>query len=70
VCIGTDGVWEAARADGVMFGKQRLRDAIRAAASGSAREIERHVVRALTTFLDGVSPADDVTFIVVKLAER
>ena len=68
VCVGTDGVWEAARSDGEMFGKARLRQAIRAAAAGTASDIETEVSRTLNDFLGPVKPKDDVTFVVVKIS--
>lgn len=70
ICVGTDGVWEAARGDGEMFGKERLREAIRASASGSAADIEAEVSRRLSSFLGAARPKDDVTFLVIKRQAR
>lgn len=67
--IGTDGVWEARDAGHDMFGKERLRDVIRAAArrgEGSARDVAAALERALDTFVGSSKFHDDVTFVVAK----
>jgi serine phosphatase RsbU (regulator of sigma subunit) len=50
-----------------MFGKDRLREAIRSASDRPATEIEAEVLRRLYEFLGPVKPKDDVTFVVVKV---
>jgi sigma-B regulation protein RsbU (phosphoserine phosphatase) len=68
ITVGTDGVWEMPNAAGEQFGKQRLREAIRAAASGTAAEIVRAILDRLTAFRGDSRPVDDVTFVVIKVA--
>lgn len=65
--IGTDGVWEMPDAKGEQYGKQRLREAIRACAARSADEIVSSVRERLTAFRGDVKSVDDVTFVVVKV---
>ncbi|MDD3312929.1 SpoIIE family protein phosphatase [Pseudodesulfovibrio sp.] len=68
--LTTDGVWEAVNDLGEMFGGERLREAIRSAASGSARDILRAVVRRLHEFTGQTAQRDDVTLVVIKGVER
>ena len=49
-----------------MYGKERLKSAIRAAASCDAAGIVRAVLDNLETFLAGEARHDDVTLVVVK----
>ncbi len=65
--IGTDGVWELPDAKGDQFGKDRLREVIRAAAARSADEIAAAVRQRLTTFRGDTQSVDDVTFVIVKV---
>jgi sigma-B regulation protein RsbU (phosphoserine phosphatase) len=65
--IGTDGVWEMPDAKGAPYGKDRLRQVIRAGAARSAEEIVRSVRERLTAFRGDVKSVDDVTFVVVKV---
>ncbi len=66
--LGTDGIWEMPDAAGQLFGKQRLREVVRRAASGSAEEISRAIRAALTAFRGQEKSTDDVTFVIVKAA--
>jgi sigma-B regulation protein RsbU (phosphoserine phosphatase) len=65
--IGTDGVWEMPDGQGEQFGKDRLRQVIRACAARSAEAIARSVRERLTAFRGDVKSVDDVTFVVVKV---
>ncbi len=65
--IGTDGVWEMPNVTGEQFGKDRLRDIIRASAAGSADSIAAAVREHLTAFRGDVKSVDDVTFVVIKM---
>jgi sigma-B regulation protein RsbU (phosphoserine phosphatase) len=67
IFIGTDGIWETAGPRGEMFGKQRLREIIRARHDDSARGIIQAVTQALETYRQGVRPADDITMVVAKI---
>ena len=66
LALGTDGIWEARGPDGAMYGKERLKSAVRAAASRDAAGIVRAVLDDLETFLAGEARHDDVTLVVVK----
>jgi sigma-B regulation protein RsbU (phosphoserine phosphatase) len=67
ITVGTDGVWEMPNAAGEQFGKQRLREAIRSAAAGTAGEIVQVILDRLTAFRGDHRPVDDVTFVVIKI---
>jgi len=68
LALGTDGIWEARAASGEMYGKERLRRALRAAATGDARSVAVAALADLEAFLDGEPRRDDVTLVVVKAA--
>jgi sigma-B regulation protein RsbU (phosphoserine phosphatase) len=70
IMIGTDGVWEMRNAAGEQFGKQRLREVIRATAAKPAGEIARNLLTTLAGFRGTVRCADDVTFVIVKYLPR
>jgi sigma-B regulation protein RsbU (phosphoserine phosphatase) len=67
IFIGTDGIWETARPDGRLFGKEALRELIRTTCERSARDITKTIVAALETFRKGLKPADDITMVVIKI---
>ncbi len=67
IVFGTDGIWEAHNAAGHLFGKESLFKIIRDCAAKSAREIAAAILDALNHFLQGVTPEDDVTLVVVKV---
>jgi sigma-B regulation protein RsbU (phosphoserine phosphatase) len=64
--LGTDGIWETVDDAGEFYGKGRLRDAVRAAAGGTAAEIAAAVRRDLDAFRGARHQRDDVTLVVVK----
>jgi sigma-B regulation protein RsbU (phosphoserine phosphatase) len=66
VLVGTDGIWEMPNAAGEMFGKDRLREVIRASAAGSAADVVQAVLAAVQEFRGECRPVDDVTFVVIK----
>ena len=68
IVVGTDGIWEARGAHKQMFGKQRLRETIRAAAHGSARDISEAITDAVAEFCGVHSQDDDITLVVIKVA--
>jgi sigma-B regulation protein RsbU (phosphoserine phosphatase) len=71
IMIGTDGVWEMRNSAGEQFGKQRLREVIRASSAKPAGEIARELLTTLAGFRGDTRCADDVTFVIVKyLPER
>jgi serine phosphatase RsbU (regulator of sigma subunit) len=65
--IGTDGIWEMANPENQLFGKDRLREIIRAHHARPAREIADTLERELAAFRGPASVQDDVTFVVIKI---
>src|SRR5262249_24900215 len=65
--IRTDGVWEAEDPAGKKFGKERLREVIRANAHRPAAEIAQALEKQIGEFLGSGQAQDDVTFVVVRL---
>lgn len=68
ITIGTDGVWEMPNVADELFGKDRMQQVIRRAASGTAAQIVDALVASLAQFRGDRQPVDDVTFIVIKVA--
>jgi sigma-B regulation protein RsbU (phosphoserine phosphatase) len=62
----TDGVIEASR-DGEEYGIPRLVEQVERHAARSASDLADRIVSELDLFLAGAPPADDVTFVVVKI---
>ncbi|MBK8978137.1 MAG: serine/threonine-protein phosphatase [Planctomycetes bacterium] len=62
----TDGVIEASRADGEMFGEDRLVATLTAASTGTASDVLDAVYGAVEMFSVGDSLGDDVTVVAVK----
>jgi phosphoserine phosphatase RsbU/P len=68
VVFYTDGISEAANAHGEQFGEERLCAAVEILpGEASAREVTEAVLAALTGFLDGTEPRDDVTLMVLRV---
>jgi sigma-B regulation protein RsbU (phosphoserine phosphatase) len=67
VFVGTDGIWETIDAQGRMFGKERLHDIIRRHHGLSAQQMVQTVIGALQEFRQELTPADDITMVVVKI---
>jgi sigma-B regulation protein RsbU (phosphoserine phosphatase) len=63
--VGTDGIWEAQDREGEMFGKQRLKNIIKAKAGLSSLGILDEVFKALWDF-SGRRLRDDATLVVIK----
>ena len=66
ILIGTDGIWEAANTSRDMFGKDRLRDILRANADRTAGEIRDAIARAVAEFRGEAPQADDITLVVIR----
>jgi len=64
----TDGLVEAARADGEMFGLDRLRTVLAEASGHSAPEIVEQVKEAVESWVGGEKLRDDATLVVLKRA--
>jgi phosphoserine phosphatase RsbU/P len=62
----TDGVTEALNSKGEEFGQNRMAEAVKSAASLSARELVAHMHQAILAWTDGVGSSDDATFFVIK----
>ena len=69
VAIGTDGIWESRGPDGDLFGKDRLRDILKAHADASARDVFDAVIAAVSAFRGSEPQEDDVTLVVIKRLE-
>jgi serine phosphatase RsbU (regulator of sigma subunit) len=67
IVIGTDGIWEARNADGIMFGKSPVLNLIRQHRQATAREIMDAIIEGLNRFRRGVELEDDVTLLVIKI---
>ena len=67
--LATDGVWETVNETGEFFGMGRLRASIRAAADLPARDIAAAIRRDLDAFRGGREHRDDVTVVVIKVAQ-
>ncbi len=65
--IGTDGIWESRNIDGEMFGKDRLRDVIRANADCKADKVAHSITERLDEFRGDHHQEDDVTLVVIKV---
>lgn len=68
VVIGTDGIWEARNPEDELFGKDRLRDAIRASAHKPAEQIAADIIDTVVRFRDGSPQTDDITLLVLKVS--
>lgn len=66
IVIGTDGIWETTSPHGGMFGKERLKDVIRANRGADASGLVRAVVTALDGFRGDAEKTDDMTVAVLK----
>jgi len=67
VLMGTDGLWETSNAQGVMFGKQRVRGVLQRHAGQPAATIRDRVMAELEDFRGAAALEDDVTLVVIKL---
>lgn len=67
IVIGTDGIWEAMSPDGAMFGKERLKDVVRANRNLAASELIREILAAVNRFRESGMKADDMTIAVVRI---
>lgn len=67
ILVGTDGIWEAQDKSGEQYGKDRLREVIRASAKEPAQEIVRRVLKSVLDFRGDAGASDDITFVVLKV---
>ncbi len=64
--IGTDGVWEMFNEQKQQYGKQRLQAVMQANHTKTAAQIRSALDADLAAFRGIASPADDVTFVIIK----
>jgi len=69
IFIGTDGIWETKNAQDQMFGKDPIFEIIRHNAKARAEDIMKAIISALNRFRGDLSPEDDITLMVIKIAE-
>jgi len=62
----TDGITEAMDRANDLFGKERLKDAIRSAAGGSARDVISAIIAAVKSYAGDTPQADDLTIVTVR----
>ncbi len=67
---GTDGVWEARNPHDEMFGRDRLRELVRGHAHEPAEKILDHVFEEMAKFRAFAPRGDDMTLVIVKVAEN
>jgi sigma-B regulation protein RsbU (phosphoserine phosphatase) len=67
--IGTDGLWETQNNSGEMFGKERLKALIRQYKHVSSEELIQSIIDSLKAFQGSVRQEDDITVVVVKIAD-
>jgi sigma-B regulation protein RsbU (phosphoserine phosphatase) len=65
--VGTDGIWETHNDRHEMFGKERLKEIIRAHASASPQSVVDAIINALNDFREGSVQEDDITMVLLKL---
>lgn len=70
IILCTDGVWEAAGPDGVMFGRSGIKNVVRAHAWMSAAEIVDSIISELQRFVHPLPFNDDVTLVVIKVLDN
>ncbi|MBW2437615.1 MAG: SpoIIE family protein phosphatase [Desulfobacterales bacterium] len=67
ILLSTDGIWEARNPQDQMFGRKAVSEIIRRHAHATAAEIQDAILIELNRFQQGISPADDVTLVIVKV---
>jgi len=70
IAIGTDGIWETTNPDGRQFGKDRFKAVLQAHSSESAAEILTSVFNEVDGFAGNSEKSDDVTLVIIKIAEQ
>ena len=69
IAIGTDGIWEAHNQNGMMFGKDKLKEVIHLHANESAKEILDAVINEVEQFIYPLKKEDDLTLVVMKVEQ-
>jgi len=65
--FGTDGLWEKQNIKGELFGKERLREIVRAQAGRSAKTIKEAILNAVQNFRGARKQEDDITLVIIKV---
>lgn len=65
--IGTDGIWESRNPAGEMYGKDRMREVIRAHANAPLGQLGEAMEKDLIAFREGAPQHDDVTYVAIRL---
>ena len=66
LCLVTDGITDARNAEGELFGRARLEGILARGAELSAEQLAVAVRDAVTAFVEGSEPADDLAILVVR----
>ncbi|CAB1057337.1 Serine phosphatase RsbU, regulator of sigma subunit [Olavius sp. associated proteobacterium Delta 1] len=69
ILLSTDGIWETRNPAGNMFGKDPIHKIIRQKSEAAAGEIVASIIAELEHFRQHGQPADDITLVVIKIAE-
>ena len=64
--VGTDGIWEARNAQDKLFGKDRMKEVIRAHAGGTCKDLCDAMLEAVKAYRGSVAQLDDITMVAVK----
>lgn len=64
----SDGIVEAANADGEEFGEERIRGIVQNTKAAGAPELHAEILRAVRDFTGDVAPQDDLTLMVAQFA--
>jgi len=67
VTLFTDGLWEGCGPDGAPFGKERIKEVIRAHATKSAAGLIEEIIQRFESFTEGTVRDDDITLIIAKI---
>ncbi len=70
IVIGTDGLWETENQAGERFGKERIYAILRQNAHRDSNAILQTMTAEMTDFRGSTPQSDDVTVVVVKIAEK
>ncbi|MBX3358221.1 MAG: SpoIIE family protein phosphatase [Phycisphaeraceae bacterium] len=65
--VGTDGIWEMRNGSGEFYGKERLKDLLRRHHDQPVANVADLLEQDLREFRGGVTPQDDVTFVIARL---
>jgi len=68
--VGSDGIWETISPAGEMFGKQRVREIMRARRDEGAQAVRDALLAALEAFRGQAPAEDDVTLLVIKAVKE